>query len=84
MTHKMWIPTHLSGKCDDILPLVTNLCDALASKELGFEFMVQGYLYHLLGIIINQQIYEKEEVDCRHEPKIFLSLFSQCNKSYTN
>lgn len=63
MTHKMWIPTHLSGKCDDILPLVTNLCNTLASKELGFEFMVQGYLYHLLGIIINQQLYENEETN---------------------
>ena len=63
LMHKISIPTHLSEKCDDILPLVTTLCNALASKESGFEFMVQGYLYHFLGIIINKGIYEKEEIN---------------------
>ena len=63
MTHKICIHTHLSKKCDDIRPLIMKLCDSLASKESGFEFMVQGYLYHLFGIILNQKLYKKEEID---------------------
>ena len=63
MSHNMWIHTHLSKKCNDILPLVTMLCDTLAGKEEGYEFMVQGYLYHLLGIIIREHLYDKEEID---------------------
>ncbi|MBR5565043.1 MAG: helix-turn-helix transcriptional regulator [Roseburia sp.] len=86
MTHKMWIPTHLSEKCDDILPLVTKLCDSLASKEPGYEFMVQGYLYHLLGIIINRELYEKEEIDRTSAERItsIKNVLSYISENYQN
>ncbi len=63
MLQKIFVNTHLSKKCNDILPLITKLCDSLSSKETGYEFMVQGYMYHLFGIIVNKQLYEKEEID---------------------
>lgn len=63
LVEKISIHSHLSEKSEDILPLVTSLCHALSSKQTGFEFMVQGYLYQLLGIILNQHLYEKKVVD---------------------
>lgn len=63
MKQQISIFTSLADKSPDILPLVTNLCHALSSKETGFEFMVQGYLYHLLGIILNQNLYRVNTID---------------------
>ena len=56
---KITITTFLSEKSDNILPIVKHLCHALSSKKNGSEFMVQGYLYHLLGTIINEHLYEQ-------------------------
>ena len=63
MKQNISIYTSLADKSPEISPLVTNLCHALSSKETGFEFMVQGYLYHLLGIILNQNLYQRNATD---------------------
>ena len=55
---KITIHSYLSEKSTSITPLVEALCDSLACKHKGFEFMVQGYLYQLLGTIINEHLYE--------------------------
>lgn len=61
--HKITVHTHLSDKSESILPIVENLCNALSSKKTGYEFMVQGHLYHLLGTIINQHLYDETKQD---------------------
>lgn len=63
LLEKISIHSHLSEKSEDILPIVTSLCHALSGKQTGFEFMVQGYLYQLVGVILNQHLYEKKVVD---------------------
>ena len=60
---KITVNTWLSEKNDTILPIVEQLCNALSSKKTGYEFMVQGYLYHLLGTIINEHLYEEKQQD---------------------
>ena len=40
-----------------------QLCDSLSGKKTGYEFMVQGFLYHLLGTIINENLYEETRQD---------------------
>ena len=54
----LYYHTFLSEKSSKIAPLIEDLCTSLAGKKKGYEFMVQGYLYQLLGIIINEHLYE--------------------------
>ena len=86
MDHKICIPTYLSEKCDDILPLMTKLCHSLSSKKEGFEFMVQGYLYHLFGIILNQHLYEKYEIDATSAERIasIKNVLAYISENYYN
>ncbi len=56
---KMTINTYLSENSATVLPITKDLCHALSSRKTGYEFMVQGYLYHLLGTIINEHLYEQ-------------------------
>ena len=63
MEQNITIHTHLSSRSVRILPIVTQLCESLSSRQTGYEFMVQGYLYHLLGIIIHEHLYEENRTD---------------------
>jgi len=63
MNGKIRIDTHISEKCDKILPIVKDLCHVLAEKKPGYEFMTQGYLYTLIGVIIEEKLYEESVND---------------------
>lgn len=60
---KITINSYLSENPNSILPITEHLCHALSSRKTGYEFMVQGYLYHLLGTIINEHLYEQTHQD---------------------
>lgn len=60
--HKIIIHTWLSECSSSILPIVDDLTTALSGKKTGYEFLTQGYLYQLLGIILGEHLYE-ENVD---------------------
>lgn len=60
---KITVHTLLSDKSKSILPIIEQLCDSLSRKKKGYEFMVQGYLYHLLGTIINEHLYDETRQD---------------------
>lgn len=74
LDHKIRILSFLSKGSDKILPIVQQLSYTLASKKPGYEFMVQGYLYQILGVILEEQLYE--------EPKdtLFLERFSSMKR----
>lgn len=57
------VHTHISEKCDKILPVTEKLCNVLSEKKTGYEFMTQGYLYMLLGTIIEEKLYERSVLD---------------------
>lgn len=63
MNGKIRIDTHISEECDKILPIVKDLCHVLAEKKPGYEFMTQGYLYTLIGVIIEEKLYEESVND---------------------
>lgn len=63
MNGKIKINTHISEKCDKILPITKALCDVLSNRKTGYEFMTQGYLYLLLGTIIEENLYEESVND---------------------
>lgn len=63
INHKIMIHTLLSEQSQTIQTIVENLCNALSSKKRAYEFMTQGYLYQLIGVIINEHLYEEQVTD---------------------
>ena len=63
INHKIIIHTLLSKYSQSVLPIVSNLCDSLASKKAGYEFMTEGYLYQLFGTILEKHLYNEQTFD---------------------
>lgn len=63
MDHKIMIDPMLSQNSTTILPIVDNLANALSGKRTGYEFMTQGYLYQLLGTILEEHLYHENIYD---------------------
>lgn len=59
MDHKIVIHTLISECAPVISDTVNQLTAALSTKKTGYEFMTQGYLYHLLGVILECHFYEE-------------------------
>lgn len=59
ISHKIKINPFISSKSEKILPIVENLCKALSEKKYGYEFMTQGFLYQLLGVILEEKLYDE-------------------------
>lgn len=59
VNHKITINTLISKNSDAVVPIVHELSRALSSRRPGYEFMTVGYLYQLLGVIIQENMYEK-------------------------
>ncbi len=57
------INTHLSHSTTSIYPIVSNLCYTLSSKKTGYEFLTQGYLYMLIGAVLEHHLYEENNED---------------------
>ena len=56
---KIRINTLLSKHSKKIPAIVESLCTVLSGKKLGYEFMTQGYLYLLIGTIMEECLYEE-------------------------
>lgn len=63
MNHKIKINTLISEGSDRVEPITHELCKALSSKHYGYEFMTQGYLYQLIGVIMEEHLYEESVSD---------------------
>ena len=63
MNHKITINTLLSEDSSAVLPIVASLTSALSGRHTGYEFMTQGYLYQLLGIILEEHLYKENTRD---------------------
>ncbi|MCD8197454.1 MAG: AraC family transcriptional regulator [Lachnospiraceae bacterium] len=61
--HKILVHTLLSQRCNLVSPIIEGLTDALSRRETGYEFLTQGYLYQLLGVILSEHLYEENKSD---------------------
>lgn len=59
MDHRIMINVLLSENSNDILPIVRNISHSLTEKKNGYEFLTQGYLYELLGVILTDHLYKE-------------------------
>lgn len=63
MDHRITIHPFLSDSSSEILPIVRNLSHALTERRMGHEFMTQGFLYQLLGVILEEHLYDETVTD---------------------
>lgn len=63
INQKITIHSFLSNRSNSIHPIMEQLCDSLSAKRKGYEFMVQGCLYHLIGTVISEHLYEETQHD---------------------
>ncbi len=61
--HKIVVHTLISEASPLVLPIMDNLTDALSSRQTGYEFMTQGCLYQLFGVILKDHLYEENVSD---------------------
>ena len=59
--HKIMIYSLLSAHSPNFLSIVDSLSFALSSTKPGYEFMTQGFLHLLIGTILAENLYEKNE-----------------------
>ena len=60
---KILIHTLLTEHSAAVSPIVRELCLALSGRRTGCEFMIQGYLYQLFGVIFEEHLYEERSAD---------------------
>lgn len=63
MTHKIAIFPYLTDYSDEILPIIKSLCHAMSRKNEGYEFKVQGCLYLLISVILENNLYQENVYD---------------------
>jgi AraC-like DNA-binding protein len=59
MRHEIIIPQQLPKDIPSLQATVKGLFHSMAEKEDGYEFLTQGYLYQLLGILFREHLYEE-------------------------
>lgn len=86
MNHKITINTLLSRDSPNILPLVDSLIAALSEKHTGYEFMTQGYLYQLLGIILEEHLYSENTHDLANVERLnsLKNVLSYISENYNS
>ncbi len=63
MDHKIVINFLISESSPSVLPIIVSLSDALSCKRTGYEFITQGLLYQLLGVILSEHLYQENRAD---------------------
>lgn len=84
--HKILIHTLLSAHDDSIQELVHRLSHALSSRSTGYEFRVQGYLYELIGIILEKHLYEQNKDDAASNERLnsIKNVLAYISENYYN
>jgi len=55
--HEITIQQQLPGNLSGIKNTIDNLFLVMSEKKTGYEFLTQGYLYQLLGLLVGQHLY---------------------------
>lgn len=86
MNHKIIIHTLISECAPVISHIVSQLTAALSAKKTGYEFMTQGYLYQLLGVILEGHFYEEHTNDMAmtSQLKPLKSVLAYISENYSN
>jgi AraC-like DNA-binding protein len=84
--HKILIHTLLSAHDEEIPALMDRLCTALSAKATGYEFMVQGILYQIIGRILENHLYEQNGDDAAANERLnsIKNVLAYISENYYN
>ena len=57
LNHKIYIHPQLPDDDSEITSTISTLFEAMQKHKTGYEFVVQGSLYQLLGMLLEKQLY---------------------------
>ncbi|GAA0068645.1 AraC family transcriptional regulator [Clostridium sardiniense] len=87
INHNKVIEPKLPTDIAELKTCCNNLFDSMQIKNAGYEFVTQGSLYHLLGIILKHELYiNKNKNTKRNQQKIlqFKKVLSIIENEYSN
>ncbi|MGG7096501.1 AraC family transcriptional regulator [Clostridium sardiniense] len=87
INHNKVIEPKLPTDISELRTCCNNLFDSMQIKNTGYEFVTQGSLYHLLGIILKHELYiNKNKNTKRNQQKIlqFKKVLSIIENEYSN
>ncbi len=86
LRHEITIRQQLPGDLVSIKDTIENLFHVITEKKTGYEFLTQGYLFQLLGIILNEHLYQVNtnaaHISQQHV-QIFKRVLSYIEDNYT-
>ncbi len=86
LRHEITVRQQLPDNLVSIKNTVDNLFHVITEKETGYEFLTQGYLFQLLGIILNEHLYDVNtnaaHISQQHV-QIFKRVLSYIEDNYT-
>ena len=56
--HEIVIQQQLPNNLISLQNIINSLFQVMAEKKTGYEFLTQGYLYQLLGVLLGERLYE--------------------------
>lgn len=72
--HEVELQYYFSNFCNNIHKIINCLFDALTAKTLGYELIVQGSLYQLLGEIFEKKYYSESPSQTPRDLKRIVQL----------
>jgi AraC-like DNA-binding protein len=84
--HKILIHTLLSAHDENVPTLTEQLCAALSARATGYEFMVQGILYQIIGTILKNHLYEQNQDDAMANERLnsIKNVLAYISENYYN
>lgn len=86
LRHEIVIRQQLPTNLICLQNTIDSLFQAMAVKRTGYEFLTQGYLYQLLGILLGEHLYEVNTTSANISQQhvlIFKSVLSYIEDHYT-
>lgn len=74
LEHKRTIQMVLSSENEEVRQVVCQLLDAMHFRQPGYEFLAQGLLFQMIGLILQHHLYSHTEEPGRKTTEQLLSL----------
>ena len=87
INHKKLIMNKLPNNNDKLNSCCNYLFESMKSKKTGYEFITQGSLYHILGIIFEKELYNTQKIVTKKSKERILqfkNVISLIESEYAN
>lgn len=87
INHSKLIETKFPNNIEELNNSCHYLFESMKSKDTGYEFITQGSLYHILGIILKHKLYATNKTNTKKTEKMisqFKKALSLIENNYSN